>query len=299
MGAHAGLHGPGRPARARGAASSAACASRATAPAACARTSARTPGPKEDRLRLTRATRANISPIFSLYSDPAERRLERAGSRAPSSAPWGEVTDGDGTVHRLWRVTDAAGDRRRAGGDARRRAADRRRPPPLRDDAGLRRGDRRRGRAPLHPDVPGRAGGPGPDGVPDAPPRQRARRRAPRRRWQQALERDFEIARGAARASSRPQPGERAAASSATSTHQDERAYPLDAEGPGDRRRRAERTLRGLPPPRHGRAGDAAAEGRARPERRRHLALQRPVLRARHRGGAGDGAPRASTTPRS
>src|ERR1039457_4156336 len=25
------------------------------------------PGPKEDRLRLTRATRANISPIFSLY----------------------------------------------------------------------------------------------------------------------------------------------------------------------------------------------------------------------------------------
>jgi uncharacterized protein (DUF1015 family) len=28
------------------------------------------PGPKEDRLRLTRATKANISPIFSLYSDP-------------------------------------------------------------------------------------------------------------------------------------------------------------------------------------------------------------------------------------
>ena len=28
------------------------------------------PGPKEDRLRLTRATQANLSPIFSLYSDP-------------------------------------------------------------------------------------------------------------------------------------------------------------------------------------------------------------------------------------
>ena len=27
------------------------------------------PGPKEDRLRLTRATNANLSPIFSLYSD--------------------------------------------------------------------------------------------------------------------------------------------------------------------------------------------------------------------------------------
>src|SRR6059058_3599100 len=29
------------------------------------------PGPKEDRLRLTRATRANLSPIFSLFSDRA------------------------------------------------------------------------------------------------------------------------------------------------------------------------------------------------------------------------------------
>ena len=29
------------------------------------------PGPKEDRLRLTRATRANLSPIFSLYDDPS------------------------------------------------------------------------------------------------------------------------------------------------------------------------------------------------------------------------------------
>src|ERR1700712_757189 len=28
------------------------------------------PGPKEDRLRLTRATRVNLSPIFSLFPDP-------------------------------------------------------------------------------------------------------------------------------------------------------------------------------------------------------------------------------------
>ena len=34
-----------------------------------ARTSAPIPGPKEDRLRLTRATRANLSPIFSLFPD--------------------------------------------------------------------------------------------------------------------------------------------------------------------------------------------------------------------------------------
>ena len=63
------------------------------------------PGPKEDRLRLTRATRANLSPIFSLYSDPAEAAW---GALAPATenSPWGEVRDGDGTLHRLWRVSD-------------------------------------------------------------------------------------------------------------------------------------------------------------------------------------------------
>ncbi len=63
------------------------------------------PGPKEDRLRLTRATRANISPIFSLYSDPSQAAWS-ALEPATSEAPWGEVTDGDGTTHRLWRVAD-------------------------------------------------------------------------------------------------------------------------------------------------------------------------------------------------
>ncbi len=64
------------------------------------------PGPKEDRLKLTRATRANISPIFSLYSDP-DGAAWRALAPATERDPWGEVRDGDGTVHRLWRVGDA------------------------------------------------------------------------------------------------------------------------------------------------------------------------------------------------
>jgi uncharacterized protein (DUF1015 family) len=63
------------------------------------------PGPKEDRLRLTRATRANISPIFSLYSDPSHAAWDALGP-ATEQAPWGEVTDSDGTVHRIWRVVD-------------------------------------------------------------------------------------------------------------------------------------------------------------------------------------------------
>jgi uncharacterized protein (DUF1015 family) len=64
------------------------------------------PAAKEDRLQLMRATRANLSPIFSLYDDPsgaAWSALE-PGTSAP---PWGEVTDDDGTVHRLWRIADA------------------------------------------------------------------------------------------------------------------------------------------------------------------------------------------------
>jgi uncharacterized protein (DUF1015 family) len=63
------------------------------------------PGPKEDRLRLTRATHANLSPIFSLYDDPAGAAW---GALAPhlNGEPWAEVTDEDGTTHRLWRVAD-------------------------------------------------------------------------------------------------------------------------------------------------------------------------------------------------
>ena len=63
------------------------------------------PGPKEDRLRLTRATRANLSPIFSLYSDPQQTAWS-ALAPALQTPPFGETTDDDGTVNRLWRVSD-------------------------------------------------------------------------------------------------------------------------------------------------------------------------------------------------
>src|SRR4051794_39674648 len=63
------------------------------------------PGPKEDRLRLTRATKANLSPIFSLYDDPGGAAC---GAIEPHLAadPWGEVSDEDGTRHRLWRIRE-------------------------------------------------------------------------------------------------------------------------------------------------------------------------------------------------
>ena len=62
------------------------------------------PGPKVDRLRLTRATRHNLSPVFALYPGDAWRQLEPALARDP----WGEVTDADGTTHRTWRIGDPA-----------------------------------------------------------------------------------------------------------------------------------------------------------------------------------------------
>ncbi len=60
------------------------------------------PGPKEDRLRLTRATRHNLSPIFSLHEGDAWRHLEGY----TRGAPWAEVADDEGTVHRVWRIDE-------------------------------------------------------------------------------------------------------------------------------------------------------------------------------------------------
>jgi uncharacterized protein (DUF1015 family) len=61
------------------------------------------PGPREDRLRLTRATRANLSPIFSLFPDPGDR----AGAileEAVAGEPFDSAEDHEGTLNTLWRV---------------------------------------------------------------------------------------------------------------------------------------------------------------------------------------------------
>jgi uncharacterized protein (DUF1015 family) len=63
------------------------------------------PGPKEDRLRLTRATRANLSPIFSLFHDP-EDAAQSILVPLTEEEPYATVADADGIANRLWRVTD-------------------------------------------------------------------------------------------------------------------------------------------------------------------------------------------------
>jgi len=61
------------------------------------------PGPKEDRLRLTRATRCNLSPVFSLYEGDAWPTIAPEIAERPV---WTQVTDSDGTEHRIWQITE-------------------------------------------------------------------------------------------------------------------------------------------------------------------------------------------------
>jgi uncharacterized protein (DUF1015 family) len=61
------------------------------------------PGPKQDRLDLTRAARFNLSSIFSLTTRDAWPQVEPV----THADPWAEVLGDDGTLNRIWRVTDS------------------------------------------------------------------------------------------------------------------------------------------------------------------------------------------------
>ena len=60
-------------------------------------------GPKEDRLKLMRATKAQLSPIFGLYSDPSgwlTKLLASVIERGPCS--FYGTTSNDGVLHEVW-----------------------------------------------------------------------------------------------------------------------------------------------------------------------------------------------------
>ncbi|HNA45334.1 MAG TPA: DUF1015 domain-containing protein, partial [Solirubrobacterales bacterium] len=61
------------------------------------------PGPKQDRLDLTRATRYNLSPIFSLTTRDAWPVVAPA---IEGEEAWAEVLGGDGTLNRVWKIED-------------------------------------------------------------------------------------------------------------------------------------------------------------------------------------------------
>lgn len=62
-------------------------------------------GPKADRLRLMESCNANLSPIFSLYSDP-EKNIDRIIEKDRSTHPFIDFTDDEETRHQLWRIDD-------------------------------------------------------------------------------------------------------------------------------------------------------------------------------------------------
>ena len=65
-------------------------------------------GPKEDRLKLMRATEANFGHIFMLYDDPTRATEKALQAIVENKAPLIEAEDADGNSHQVWRITDEA-----------------------------------------------------------------------------------------------------------------------------------------------------------------------------------------------
>ncbi len=63
-------------------------------------------GPKEDRLRLMRATQCQLSPIFGLYRDEASGVGDRLNKAMARGGPDFTATTRDGTRHEVWVVRE-------------------------------------------------------------------------------------------------------------------------------------------------------------------------------------------------
>jgi uncharacterized protein (DUF1015 family) len=61
-------------------------------------------GPKEDRLRLLKATRTNLSQVFALYPDETNEVMAAFDGR-PLARPDLVVTDDHGVINRMWIIT--------------------------------------------------------------------------------------------------------------------------------------------------------------------------------------------------
>ena len=144
---------------------------------------AHAPRPEGGPAHLTRATQANLCPIFSLFSDPAGAAWARAravhprasrGARRPTTTAPPTASGGSPTRRRSPPSRTALGDAELLIADGHHRYETAR---VYADEIG---GE---GDAPLRADVPRRAAGPGPDGLPHPP----AGHATPRPRRQEAL----------------------------------------------------------------------------------------------------------------
>jgi len=64
------------------------------------------PKHKADRLKLNTACKANMSAVFSVYSDP-EGVIEKAVDESIQEDPLFDITFGDGVSNKLWRVSNS------------------------------------------------------------------------------------------------------------------------------------------------------------------------------------------------
>jgi uncharacterized protein (DUF1015 family) len=64
------------------------------------------PGPIEDRLRLLRAVHANLSPVYGVFGGPSAA-VTKLLDDTMATAPNHQLTDENGTAHRLWVVPGA------------------------------------------------------------------------------------------------------------------------------------------------------------------------------------------------
>jgi len=64
------------------------------------------PRPKEDRFKLLKRTKANFSPVFSLYSDKPGK-IDKILKKALSKKPFIKITDINKTDHALYRISDS------------------------------------------------------------------------------------------------------------------------------------------------------------------------------------------------
>ena len=138
-------------------------------------------GPKEDRLKLYRATGFNLSPIFCLYPDP-EGEVARVLDPFTLKGPPLVAKDHLGVTNRLWAVSDTQHGQHRGRPHGPEAGLHRRRPPPLRNrpqvprgTQGGRRGARRRSARQLHPDDARRHERPGSGHPSHAPAHRRPR----------------------------------------------------------------------------------------------------------------------------
>ena len=62
--------------------------------------------PKEDRLKLIREVKANLSPIFVVFSDKKRLVNQLWNHHVQNLKPFIDIADDDSNVHKVWRITD-------------------------------------------------------------------------------------------------------------------------------------------------------------------------------------------------